>query len=154
MTIATQSRLLWSGIRLYRKETNYYRDNETQVVGDMTEEKAETGAEEWWSQSSRRRRRAGRVDARWRRRANTRLRAQLASCRDRSLTPAVPKLCPNQPAPSLPMLFAPIAVEAMKCKEENCEVGVILEHNSLIVLAVNKTIVCHCGMDDGIYERG
>lgn len=40
MTIATQSRLLWSGIRLYRKETNCYRDNETQVVGDMTEESA------------------------------------------------------------------------------------------------------------------
>ncbi|KAJ2951971.1 hypothetical protein O0L34_g4233 [Tuta absoluta] len=53
------------------------------------------------------------------------------------------------------MLFAPIAVEAMKCKEENCEVGVILEHNSLIVLAVNKTIVCHCGKDkNNPFERG
>lgn len=53
------------------------------------------------------------------------------------------------------MLFAPIAVEAMKCKEENCEVGVILEYNSLIVLAVNKTIVCQCGMEkNNPFERG
>ncbi|KAG6441435.1 uncharacterized protein LOC115445493 isoform X2 [Manduca sexta] len=53
------------------------------------------------------------------------------------------------------MLFAPIAVEAMKCKEENCEVGVVLEHNSLIVLSVNKTIVCLCGRDrNNPFERG
>ena len=53
------------------------------------------------------------------------------------------------------MLFSPIAVEAMKCKEENCEVGVVLEHNSLIVLSVDKTIVCLCGRDtNNPFERG
>ncbi|XP_045765656.1 uncharacterized protein LOC123867596 isoform X4 [Maniola jurtina] len=53
------------------------------------------------------------------------------------------------------MLFAPIACEAMKCKEENCEVGVVLEHNSLIVLSLNKTIVCLCGRNkNNPFERG
>lgn len=53
------------------------------------------------------------------------------------------------------MLFAPIAFEAMKCKEENCEVGVVLEHNSLIVLSVNKTIICLCGKNKhNPFERG
>lgn len=59
------------------------------------------------------------------------------------------------PCARLSMLFAPIAFEAMKCKEENCEVGVVLEHNSLIVLSVNKTIICLCGKNKhNPFERG
>lgn len=43
------------------------------------------------------------------------------------------------------MVFDELSIAMMKCKEENCEVGMLPECGTLIVLSEDKLILCTCG---------